>query len=155
MSGNLSQRNKSLCSHKNLYTDVHSWNQPRRPSGQLWANSCGMASLEHASGKTYWDLDGSHGSKRLHTHLKGNVNVRFHLHNIWDDRILEMDIWVVAWGYREGIGEGELGMVTKGQHRDLAGFEGLFSTLTMVTDSWTYAGDRIDRTWYTHIYIQE
>ena len=57
-----------------------------------------------------------------------------------------MDIWVVAWGYREGIGEGELGMVTKGQYRHLGGFEGLFSTLTMVTDSWTYAGDRIDRT---------
>ena len=48
MSGNLSQKNKSLCSHKNLYTDVHSWNQPQCPSGQLWANSCGMASLEHA-----------------------------------------------------------------------------------------------------------
>lgn len=30
---------------------------------------------------------------------------------------------------------GELGMVTKGQYRDLGGFEGLFSTLTMVTDS--------------------
>lgn len=116
---------------------------------QLWYGQSGTC----LRGKTYWDLDGSHGSKRLHTHLKGNI--QFHLHNIWDDRILEMDIWVVAWGYREGIGEGELGMVTKGQHRDLAGFEGLFSTLTMVTDSWTYAGDRIDRTWYTRIYIQE
>lgn len=120
---------------------------------QLWYGQSGTC----LRGKTYCDLDGSHGSnsKRLHTHPKGNVNIWFHLHNIWDERILEMNIWVVAWSYREGIGEGELSLVTKGQHRDLGGFEGLFSTLTMVTDSWIYAGDRIDRTEYTHIYIQE
>lgn len=40
MSGNLSQRNKSLCSHKNLYTDVHGWNQP-----DVLQVSCGQTAV--------------------------------------------------------------------------------------------------------------